>query len=283
MGAELYIVWPAFYTDVDDSRRLPRRDRLVVDLGGLYFNALTAVAVMVVWLVARVDALLLVVAAQLLLMLRQLPPVTRADGYHVLSDLVGVPDLFQHIKPTLAGMLPWNRRQPQPLRRWARWTVRAWELAVVPFLMSMFVLAVLLLPRLAATAWVGMQRQARAIAGASADADVLAMAAGVLKMLALVLPVAASIFMLSRVVRLPESPAQMICRLTRPWSSSIQATRCRPGWLVVMRHNHSAMPRARWVPLPPTGGSARPAARSKDGFTDPCHLGNVPDGPLAGG
>lgn len=201
MGAGLYIVWPAFYTDVDDSRRLSRWGRLVVDLGGLYFNAIAAVAVMALWLVVRVDALLLVVAAQLLLMLRQLPPVIRADGYHILSDLVGVPDLFQHIKPTLAGMLPWHRRRPQPLRPWARWTVRAWVLLVVPLLLWMFVLAVLFLPRLAATAWLGAQQQARAITGASADADILGMAAGVLKMAALVLPVAASTFMIWRVVR----------------------------------------------------------------------------------
>ena len=39
----LYMVWPAFYTDVTDSYRLPRRDRLRVDLGGLYFNAIVAV------------------------------------------------------------------------------------------------------------------------------------------------------------------------------------------------------------------------------------------------
>ncbi|HEV8116041.1 MAG TPA: hypothetical protein VGP53_07370, partial [Acidimicrobiales bacterium] len=72
MGAGLYLVWPAFYTDVDDSYRLSRWGRLVVDLGGLYFNALVAVAVTGAWLVTRIDALLLVVASQLLLMLRQL-------------------------------------------------------------------------------------------------------------------------------------------------------------------------------------------------------------------
>jgi putative peptide zinc metalloprotease protein len=188
----------------------------VVDLGGLYFNAIAAVAVMAVWLVVRVDALLLVVAAQLLLMLRQLPPVIRADGYHILSDLVGVPDLFQHIKPTLAGMLPWNRRRPQPLRPWARWTVRAWVVLVVPLLLWMFVLAVLFLPRLAATAWLGAQQQARVIAGASADADILGMAAGVLKMFALLLPVAASTFMIWRVVR-------------RGWRSVWRRTEGRPA------------------------------------------------------
>ena len=39
MGAGLYIVWPAFYTDVTDTYRLGRGGRLRTDLGGLYFNA----------------------------------------------------------------------------------------------------------------------------------------------------------------------------------------------------------------------------------------------------
>jgi hypothetical protein len=42
MGVGIYLVWPAFYTDVTDAYRLPRRSRLRVDLGGLYFNAVVA-------------------------------------------------------------------------------------------------------------------------------------------------------------------------------------------------------------------------------------------------
>src|SRR3954451_13038614 len=85
MGAGIYMVWPAFYTDVTDAYRLPRRDRLRVDLGGLYFNALVAVATMGVWLAVRVDALLLLIGLQLLLMVKQLSPVIRADGYKLIE------------------------------------------------------------------------------------------------------------------------------------------------------------------------------------------------------
>ena len=43
MGAGIYLVWPAFYTDVTDSYRLGRVGRVRTDLGGLYFNAIVAV------------------------------------------------------------------------------------------------------------------------------------------------------------------------------------------------------------------------------------------------
>ena len=45
-------------------------------------------------LVTGWDALLLIVATQILQMVRQLAPMVRFDGYHVLADLTGVPDLY---------------------------------------------------------------------------------------------------------------------------------------------------------------------------------------------
>ncbi len=40
MGAGIYLVYPAFYTDVTDSYRLDRRGKLRTDLAGVYFNGL---------------------------------------------------------------------------------------------------------------------------------------------------------------------------------------------------------------------------------------------------
>ena len=44
IGVGIYIVFPAFYTDVTDSYRLGRGGRVRTDLGGLYFNVLTVLA-----------------------------------------------------------------------------------------------------------------------------------------------------------------------------------------------------------------------------------------------
>ena len=80
MGAGIYLVWPAFYTDVTDSYRLGRGGRLRTDLGGLYFNAITALAVAGVWWVSRDDAWLLVVATQILQMIGRLTPWSGSTG-----------------------------------------------------------------------------------------------------------------------------------------------------------------------------------------------------------
>lgn len=216
MGAGLYLVWPAFYTDVDDSYRLSRWGRLKVDLGGLYFNALVAVGVTALWWVTRQDALLLGVATQLLQMVRQLAPVIRADGYHILADLTGVPDLFAHLTPTLLGLLPRHWGRPQPLQRWARVVVTTWVLVVVPVLLGLLVLGVLLLPRLVATAAAGVDRQLDAMSSAAGAGDVVELLARLLSVMALLVPVLAIGYVLLRVVR-------------RTWSAVWQATQDRPA------------------------------------------------------
>ena len=38
IGVGIYLVWPAFFTNVTDSYRLSRAGRLRTDLGGVYFN-----------------------------------------------------------------------------------------------------------------------------------------------------------------------------------------------------------------------------------------------------
>jgi len=197
MGVGLYMVWPAFYTDVTDAYRLPRRDRLRVDLGGLYFNTIVAVATLGVWLVLRVDALLLIVALQLIQMVQQLSPVIRADGYHILSDLTGVPDLYQHLGPTLRRLVPGGRREPSALTGRARLLVTAWVLIVVPLLLALAVSLILVFPRLAATAWASAQNLAGDVSGGGAAEGILAL----LRLIALALPVLGVSLMAQRIVR----------------------------------------------------------------------------------
>lgn len=209
MGVGVYLVWPAFYTDVTDAYRLDRRSRLRVDLAGLYFNAIIAVAITAIWLGTKVDALLLAVALQLVLMVKQLSPVIRADGYHILADATGVPDLFAHIGPTLKRLVPGTKRSPSALTGKARLLVTLWVLVVVPVLLSLMAAAILLLPRLATSAWNSGRSIAEAIPHTAGRGDVLGVGADVLRLIALVLPVVGSALIAQRVVRMLVTKARM--------------------------------------------------------------------------
>jgi putative peptide zinc metalloprotease protein len=203
MGVGLYLVWPAFYTDVTDSYRLSRGGRLRVDLGGLYFNAIFGVGILGLWTAVRWDALLLVIAAQLVQMARQLVPIVRFDGYHILADLTGVPDLFSHIKPTLLGMLPtrWGRAEGKALKPWARAVVTGWVLVVVPLLAALLVLIVLVLPRVVATAWDSLGLHWQAVETHWAQTNVPAVTVALFSMIIVALPAVGIPYLLVRVAR----------------------------------------------------------------------------------
>src|SRR3954447_14926822 len=203
MGAGLYLIYPAFYTDVTDSYRLGRGARIRTDLGGLYFNALAALAMFGVWAATRWDGLLLVIAAQILQMVRQLPPLVRFDGYHLLADITGVPDLFHRIGPTLRSFLPkrWRHPDARELKLWARAVVTLWTLIVVPVLLLTMVLSVVALPRIIGTTvhsvgvqWQQLMQQEHAGHAAGVGVKVLAI-------VALVVPVGGILYLLARMVR----------------------------------------------------------------------------------
>ncbi len=219
MGAGIYLVWPAFYTDVTDAYRLDRRGRLRTALGGLYFNTLFILGTFGAWAVTGSEVFLLFVPLQLFQMLHQLLPVVRMDGYYILSDLTGVPDLFARVKPTLKSAVPGKEADERALqlKPWVRVTVTAWVLVVIPLLLVSVVLAAISLPRVASTAWDSVGRQWDVIARQAGDGRWLETVVGVLAIGALILPIAGTVCILFRTAR----------RLaTRAWG----ATSGRPVW-----------------------------------------------------
>jgi putative peptide zinc metalloprotease protein len=142
IGVGIYMVWPAFFTNVTDSYRLSRAGRLRTDLGGLYFNAIFMLALAGIYAATSSEILLLVIAVTHLEMLEQLLPFARFDGYFILSDLVGVPDLF------------------------ARVVVTGWVACVIPLLAAGFGYLLLYLPQVDRALWRSASTQAHLLAAA---------------------------------------------------------------------------------------------------------------------
>ena len=144
VGIGIYLVWPVFYTDVTDSYRLSKAGRLRTDLGGVYFNALFALASAGGYAATSFTPLVLVVVSQQLVILDQFVPWVRLDGYHIVSDLIGVPDLFTRIKPVLKSVLPGRPSDPRvtELRGWARVAVTTWVITTVAALAAVAVIVI---------------------------------------------------------------------------------------------------------------------------------------------
>jgi len=87
--------------------------------------------------------------------LHQFLPFIRLDGYYIVSDLTGVPDMFARIKPTLKSLVPWKQTEDSvtALKPWVRVAVTAYVVVLVPLLLLFFALTLMNMPRIFATAY----------------------------------------------------------------------------------------------------------------------------------
>lgn len=166
IGVGVYLLFPAFYTDVTQSYRLSRSGRLRTDLGGLYFNLWCLLGLALGYLFGgEYPVLLLALLLMHLEMAQQLVPTVRFDGYYVLSDLAGVPDLFARVRPLLTSLLPGASVDPRvrELRPGPRRIVTAWVLLVVPTLLVGFGWLLWNLPTIVATTLRAITQQAHVL------------------------------------------------------------------------------------------------------------------------
>ena len=199
IGCGVYLLWPALYTDVTDSYRLGRAGRLRTDLGGVYFNMIFVLALAAASAMTGSHALVVVIVLVHLEAAEQLIPVVRFDGYFILSDLAGVPDLFNRMGPVLRaswarvrdGLGPGGRHAPPSARRppdprvdgltpRARAIVTGWVAVVAPLLAANLVMLLVFAPDILATiadaSWAQWDATRQAV---SAGAVTAAVASGV--------------------------------------------------------------------------------------------------------
>ncbi|MBW3574781.1 MAG: DivIVA domain-containing protein [Actinobacteria bacterium] len=133
VGVGIYLVWPVYYSDVTDSYRLSRLGRLRTDLGGVYFNVVLVLVLAGAYLATGWEPLLVAIVLEQFDIVYQFLPFLRLDGYYVVSDLIGVPDLFGRIGPILRSLRPGAPPDPAvtELKPRVRPIVTIWVLASV--------------------------------------------------------------------------------------------------------------------------------------------------------
>ena len=166
IGVGVYLVWPSFFTDVTDSYRLSRAGRLRTDLGGVYFNVIFMLVLFGCYAATGSQVLLLTIALTHLEILEQMLPFVRFDGYFILSDLIGVPDLFARIGPVLGAAFSRGRHtRAVALRGRARWLITIWALCVIPLLGFTIGSLLLYLPAFDRSLWLSVNNAGHLVVG----------------------------------------------------------------------------------------------------------------------
>lgn len=130
LGFGLYFSMPVFYVDVTQAWRLTRRQRAAVDIGGVYIQMLCVPLALLLYYWTGNATFLMVILTIDMLVLYNFEPFMKLDGYWLLSDLTGVPNL--HSRTQEAAVQAFQRfvrrfrtktTKPlaSPFDQWPRW------------------------------------------------------------------------------------------------------------------------------------------------------------------
>lgn len=201
MGVGLYLVYPAFFTDVNQSYAMPRAARLRTDLGGIYFHLLFALGLIGLYQVTGVEALLLAVLLVDIEAVRQLIPFGRLDGYWILADLTGIPDPLSQIPPFLRRAVSKERlggaRLPQ-LRPWVARTFVAYIALALPAIGLFILFLVSRLPALVGLVWDALRLQVAQLTTAALTSETAIVVLAGLQIAILGLELVATAFILGK-------------------------------------------------------------------------------------
>ena len=172
MGIGLFTIYPVFYTDATEGYRLTRGARVRTDLGGVYFHLLFGLALFGAFATSGLDFFLLGVVLIDIEVIRQFIPFVRLDGYWLVTDLTGIPDLMSHVRPFLKSLVQGRGKGKLPgFKRWVKVLFVAYVVVGVPVLAGLTILFVVRLPELVAGLWDSGSSQVRLIQAALEISD----------------------------------------------------------------------------------------------------------------
>ncbi|OIJ92283.1 hypothetical protein [Streptomyces monashensis] len=200
IGCGLFLIWPSMYTDVTDVYRIGRAGRLRTDLGGVYFNVVFMLAMAGAYFATGAQFFLATVYLGHFEILEQLMPAVRLDGYYILGDLAGVPDLYGKIKPILLSLVPGARgraarQEVVGLKKSARTVVATWVLTMVPLIAGELGYTLWNLPRILATMTRSLAEQLLGTGQAFVDGQVVEGLVGMIGCVMLLCPMAGVVYL----------------------------------------------------------------------------------------
>lgn len=118
IGFTFYLIYPAFYSDVSSAWKLSRGQRVIVDLGGCYFQAIVTAAFLLLFYRTGWEVFHAAIIFSLYSALSSLNPILKFDGYWVVADALGVSNLSRQPKRIYLYLLGKLRGQPTEHLPW---------------------------------------------------------------------------------------------------------------------------------------------------------------------
>ncbi|MDR2287492.1 MAG: hypothetical protein LBE04_08490 [Prevotellaceae bacterium] len=98
VGFGLYLTFPVFYTDVSETWKLKRRERLVINMAGVYFQLILLIPFLLIYFYTGNHIIKWFLLSVNIGLFVTLNPFFKFDGYWIVSDLLGVANLREKSK-----------------------------------------------------------------------------------------------------------------------------------------------------------------------------------------
>ncbi len=109
IGFGFYLISPVFFCDVSDIWRLNKKKRIVVDLGGIYFQWIVSLVFCGLFLLTTNKFFIIFSFFNFISSLINLNPFLLYDGYWALSDISGISNLreksFKELKVFITSLI----------------------------------------------------------------------------------------------------------------------------------------------------------------------------------
>jgi putative peptide zinc metalloprotease protein len=98
LGVGWYICFFVFYAELSESWRLQRKKRVIIDCGGMYFQAIFTSLLIIIQIQTSSIVILYAITMLNISFIWNLNPFFRMDGYWIASDLLGISNLREATK-----------------------------------------------------------------------------------------------------------------------------------------------------------------------------------------
>jgi len=105
IGIGFYFIWPVAYSDLTRIWELEKKKRVIINLGGIYFEYVCSSVLIFLSLVSSWNMLGVVAVAIAIKTTMQLNPFLRFDGYWVLCELWSQPNLMSRASSAVKAQL----------------------------------------------------------------------------------------------------------------------------------------------------------------------------------
>lgn len=107
IGFGFYLLSPVFFADVTMCWRLKPTKRIIVNIAGMYFQILLSVILAIIYFLTFNKWFLITSMLNSISIIPNINPFIRYDGYWILSDLLGLPNLKDKSLAKLKLFLSW--------------------------------------------------------------------------------------------------------------------------------------------------------------------------------